>query len=94
MVVGANILPVTVYDNEVIETTDGAIPMILGSLKDGITYWQKKGFAIKQSDVAVVGDLNAYEQDLVLWRGSQWDDVTAWDTEAFVFGTITAAAAG
>lgn len=98
LVAGPHILPITVYDNDVIPTADGAIPMILGSLKDGIVYWQKKGFAIKQSDIAVVGSgenqLNAYEQDLVLWRGSQWDDVTGWDGEAFVYGTVTAAAAG
>ena len=42
----------------------------------------------------MVGDLNAYEQDLILWRGSQWDDATVWDADAFVFGTVTAGAAG
>lgn len=94
LTVGAYIMPVAVYDNEVLPTDDGSIPMIVGSLKDGIAYWQKKGFAIKQSDVAVVGDLNAYEQDLILWRGSQWDDATVWDADAFVFGTVTAGAAG
>ena len=91
LTVGAYIMPVAVYDNEVLPTDDGSIPMIVGSLKDGIAYWQKKGFAIKQSDVAVVGDLNAYEQDLILWRGSMWDDCTTWDTEAFVNGYIDTA---
>lgn len=93
LTVGGTILPVTVYDNEVIPTGEnGKIPVILGSLKDAIVYWQKKGFTIKQSDVAVVGDLNAYEQDLLLWRGSQWDDCTGWDKNAYVAGTITPAA--
>ena len=91
---GGTVLPVTVYDNDVLPTEGGAIPMILGSLKDAIVYWQKKGFTIKQSDVAVVGDLNAYEQDLLLWRGSQWDDCTGWDPKAYVYGTITPGAAG
>ena len=93
--VGGAVLPVKVYDNEVIPSDGTKAPFILGSVKDGIVYWQKKGFAIKQSDVAVVGDLNAYEQDLVLWRGSQWDDCTEWDTDAFIYGEVdTAAAAG
>lgn len=92
---GGQIIPVKDYDNEVIASDGTKAPFILGSLKDGIVYWQKKGFAIKQSDVAVVGDLNAYEQDLVLWRGSQWDDCTGWDDEAFIYGEVdTAAAAG
>lgn len=95
LTVGGAVLPVKVYDNEVIPSEGTKAPFILGSLKDGIVYWQKKGFAIKQSDVAVVGDLNAYEQDLVLWRGSQWDDCTEWDTDAFIYGEVdTAAAAG
>ena len=95
LTVGGAVLPVKVYDNDVIPSDGTKAPMILGSLQDGIVYWQQKGFAIKQSDVAVVGNLNAYEQDLVLWRGSQWDDCTEWDTEAFIYGEVdTAVAAG
>lgn len=98
LTVGGVVLPVTVYDNEVLASDTTKVPMILGSLKDGIVYWQMKGFGIKQSDVATVGTgstaLNAYEQDLVLWRGSQWDDCTAWDGKAYVYGEIDTAAAG
>lgn len=99
LTVGGTVLPVQDYDNEVLPSDGTKAPMILGSLKDGIVYWQKKGFAIKQSDVAVAGSgdnqLNAYEQDLVLWRGSQWDDCTGWDSDAFIYGEVdTAAAAG
>lgn len=95
LVVGSHIIPVKDYDNDVLPSDGTKAPFILGSLKDGIAYWQMKGFAVKQSDVAVVGNLNAYEQDLVLWRGSQWDDCTGWDDEAFVYGEVdTAAAAG
>ena len=95
LTVGGAVLPVKVYDNDVIPSDGTKAPFILGSLKDGIAYWQKKGFGIKTSDVAVVGDLNAYEQDLILWRASQWDDCTEWDSEAYVYGEVdTAAAAG
>lgn len=94
LTVGGMVLPVTEYDNEVLASDSTKVPMILGSLKDGIVYWQKKGFAVKQSDVAVVGTLNAYEQDLVLWRGSQWDDCTAWDSKAYIYGEIDTAAEG
>lgn len=50
---------------------------------------------LKVSDVAVVGELNAFEEDLTIWRGSLRDDCTRWDNDAFVNGYIdTAAAAG
>lgn len=97
--VGAYIIPVVDYDNDTLPSDDTKAPLLIGSLKDGVVYWQKKGFSIKQSDTAVVGtgdnQLNAYEQDLVLWRGSQWDDCTTWDADAFIYGEVdTAAAAG
>lgn len=95
LTVGGAVLPVQVYDNDALPSDGTKAPVILGSLKDGIVYWQKKGFAIEQSDVAVVGNLNAFEQDLRMWKGSQWDDCTGWDDDAYVYGEVdTAAAAG
>lgn len=95
LTVGGAVLPVQVYDNDALPSDGTKAPVILGSLKDGIVYWQKKGFAIEQSDVAVVGNLNAFEQDLRMWKGSQWDDCTGWDDEAYIYGEVdTAAAAG
>ena len=93
LAVGPYVLPVKVYDNKTLPSADTHVPMIVGDLKAGIAYWQKKALAIKPSDVAVAGDLNAYEQDLILWRGSMWDDCTTWDTEAFVNGYVDTAAA-
>lgn len=49
---------------------------------------------MKVSDVAVVGELNAFEQDLTLWRGSLRDDCTERDGDAYVNGYIDTAAAG
>lgn len=88
---GPYVLPVKVYDKLTMPSTGTKAPMVIGDLKAGIAYWQKKALAIKPSDVAVAGDLNAYEQDLILWRGSMWDDCTTWDTEAFVNGYIDTA---
>lgn len=91
LAVGPYVLPVKTYDNKTLPSEGTKVPVILGDLKAGIAYWQKKALAIKPSDVAVAGDLNAYEQDLILWRGSMWDDCTTWDTEAFVNGFIDTA---
>lgn len=91
LAVGPYVLPIKAYDNNVLATSGTKVPMILGDLKSGIAYWQKKALTIKASDVAVAGDLNAYEEDLILWRGSIWDDCTTWDTEAFVNGYVDTA---
>lgn len=92
--VGPYILPVKTYDNDTIPNTGTKIPFILGDLMDGIAYWDFRQFTIKVSDVATVGELNAFEQDLTIWRGSLRDDCTSWDTEAWVNGYIDTAAGG
>lgn len=90
--VGPYALPVKTYDNETIPTADGQIPMILGDLKEGVAYWDRRQFSVKVSDVAVVGDFNAFEQDMTIWRGSLRDDCTSWDDGAFIHGYITQSA--
>lgn len=92
--VGPYVLPVKTYDNDTIPTSGTKIPMILGDLKEGIVYWDRQQFTVKVSDVAQVGELNAFEQDLTLWRGSLRDDCTERDSEAYVNGYIDTSAAG
>lgn len=74
--VGPHTLPVKTYDNDTIPTASGKIPMILGDLKEGVVYWDRRHFSVRVSDVAVVGDFNAFEQDMTIWRGSLRDDCT------------------
>ena len=93
LVIGPHTLPVKTYDNDTIASDGTKIPMILGDLKEGVVYWDRRQFSLKQSDVAVVGELNAFEQDLILWKGSQRDDCTMRDDEAFVYGYIDTATA-
>lgn len=92
--VGPHTLPVKTYDNTTIPTKEGKIPMILGDLAEGVVYWDRQQFTVRVSDTAVAGELNAFEQDLTLWRGSLRDDCTAWDDEAFINGYISAAGGG
>lgn len=86
--VGANRIPVEVIPNSDMPTTDGKIPFVIGDLKEGIVYWDRKAMNIRISDVAVVGELNAYEEDLTLYRAIEREDVTPRDTNAFVNGYI------
>ena len=86
--VGAQRVPVVVIPNADMPTADGKIPFVIGDLKEGIVYWNRKQMNIKISDVAVVGELNAYEEDLTLYRAIEREDVTTRDIDAFVNGYI------
>lgn len=88
--VGPYTLPVKTYDNDTIPTQKQKIPMILGDLKEGVVYWDRRMFSVKVSDTAAVGEFNAFEQDMTIWRGSLRDDCTTRDDGAFVNGYITA----
>lgn len=92
--VGAQRIPVEVIPNADMPSQGTKVPMIIGDLKEGIVYWNRKQMNIKISDVAVVGDLNAYEEDLTLYRAIEREDVTTRDLDAFVNGYIDTSVAG
>lgn len=85
---GATVVPVEVFPNADMPTDENGIPVVIGDLKEGIVYWDREQMNIKTSDVAVVGDLNAYEEDLTLFRAIEREDVTQRDTGAFVNGRV------
>lgn len=91
---GANVVPVEVFPNADMPTDETGIPIVMGDLKEGIVYWDREQMNIKTSDVAAIGDLNAFEEDLTLFRAIEREDVTQRDTDAFVNGRIPVAAAG
>lgn len=94
---GATIVPVEVIPNADLpsdtETVPGSarIPFVIGDLKEGIKYFDRKQTTIKISDVAVVGNLNAFEEDLTLYRAIEREDVKVKDEKAFVNGYIEVA---
>ena len=85
---GATTVPVEVIPNSDMPTTSNKIPFIIGDLKEGIMFWDRQKMNIKMSDIAVVGELNAYEEDLTLFRAIEREDVTLRDKDAFVNGYI------
>ena len=68
------------------------IPFIVGDLYEGVVYWDREWMSIAESAIAAIGDFNAFEQDLTLYRAIEREDVTLRDTEAFVYGYIQPAA--
>ena len=86
--VGAHQIPVVVIPNSDMPTVENKIPFVIGDLYDGVAYWDRQQMNIKISDVAVIGELNAYEEDLTLYRAIEREDVTTLDAGAFVNGYI------
>lgn len=89
--VGANTIPVEVIPNADLATDKKKIPFIIGDLKESVIYWDRQLTSINISATAVIGELNAFEEDLTLYRAIEREDVTLRDKDAFVRGFITSA---
>lgn len=95
---GASVVPLVVVPNAILASTPvdatestaaaNQIPFIVGDLKEGVIYWDRMWMSIDESRIASIGDLNAFEQDLTIFRAIEREDVTLRDTDAFVHGYI------
>ena len=86
---GAITVPVKVIPNADLATTLNKIPFIIGDLKEGIRFFDRKQLTINTSNVAAIGKLNAFEEDLTLFKGIEREDCKIRDEEAFVNGYIS-----
>ena len=89
LAVGARKIPVKVVPNTILATKTNKIPFIIGDLKEAVKIFDRAKLNIMTSNVAAVGTLNAFEQDLTLFRGIERFDCKVKDSDAFVNGTIT-----
>ena len=64
------------------------LPFVIGDLKEGIKLFDRKRINIMTSNVAAAGELNAFEEDLTLFRAIEREDVQVRDADAFVNGYI------
>ncbi len=91
---GATVVPVEVIPNEefpsdVSTAKKRKIPVVIGDLKEGIKFFDRKQLTIMSSNIAVAGTLNAFEEDLTLFRAIEREDCRTWDDRAFVNGELT-----
>ena len=91
---GATIVPIVVIPNSDLPSDTATagkrkIPLIIGDLKEGIKFFDRKQLSIMTSNVAAIGELNAFEEDLTLFRAIEREDCQPKDTEAFVNGELT-----
>ena len=93
---GATIIPVEIIPNEDLPSDTKTakqrkIPMIIGDLKEGIKFFDREKLTIVASDLAVAGELNAFEEDLTLFRAIEREDCQIRDEKAFVNGELAIA---
>ena len=93
---GATIVEVKVYPNadlpsDVSTAGQRKIPMIVGDLKEAIKFFDRKHLTIVSSNIAQAGELNAFEEDLTLFRAIEREDCKLKDAAAVVNGEITIA---
>lgn len=86
---GASTIPVKPLPNADLpnDETKG-IPFIIGDLVEGIIFWDRQQLTITQSNVAQIGELNAFEEDLTIFRPTEREDVTTCDSDAFALGYV------
>jgi HK97 family phage major capsid protein len=91
---GATRVPVKVIPNgdmpsDTATKGNRKIPMIIGDLKEGIKFWDRKKTTLTTSNTAVAGALNAFEEDLTIFRAIEREDCKTKDDAAFVNGVLT-----
>lgn len=87
---GTVTVPITVIPNADLPTNSSKIPFIIGDLKEGIRFFDRKQLTLNTSNVASIGELNAFEEDLTLFRGIEREDCKIRDDQAFVNAYIAA----
>lgn len=91
---GTVVLPIRVLPNKVLKSEGTKVPFIVGDLKTAIRKWDRQSMSIKASDVAVIGEFNAYAMNMTLFRAIMRDDYRVLDWDAFVNGYIDTSVVG
>lgn len=91
---GTVVVPVKVVPNKALASEGTKIPFIIGDLKAGIRKYNRQSMSLKASDVAVIGDFNAFAMNMTLIRAILRDDYKALDNDAYVYGYIDTASVG
>lgn len=85
---GTTVLPIKVLPNKVLASQSGKVPFIIGDTKAYVRKWDRKSMSLKASDVASIGNFNAYAMNMTLIRAILRDDYTIMDADSIVNGFI------
>lgn len=88
---GATTVPVVVVPNADLANDTTKIPFFIGDMKEAIKLFDRQVMTVISSNIAVVGELNAFEEDLTIWRGMLREDVEKRDANALFFAQLDTA---
>ena len=91
---GTTVLPIKVLPNEVFASTGTKVPFVIGNLFDYVRKYNRNSMSIMASNVATIGDFNAYAQNMTLLRAIVRDDYRVKDADSIVNGYIDTSVAG
>ena len=89
---GTVVVPIKVVPNKAFPSEGTKIPFVIGDLKAGIRKYNRQSMSLNASDVAVLGDFNAFAMNMTLIRAILRDDYKELDPDAYVYGHIDTAA--
>lgn len=90
--IGARSIPVVQIPNEVLASGEGGkVPVIVADLKEFMKEFDRQQLSVMQSTTAAIGEFNAFEEDMTLFRGILRADFVVKDAKAIVRGEITVA---
>ena len=91
---GTVVVPVKVLQNKTLASDGTKVPFIVGDLKQGIRKYDRQSMSLMASNVAVIGNFNAFAQNMTLIRAILRDDYKALDNNAYVYGYIDTSVTG
>ena len=89
---GAVSLPIFVVpDAQLANPAEGSFPFFVGDFKEFMRKYDLRRYTIKQTDVATVGNVSAFENDLNYFKVTERNDFVQIDDDAVVRLTLTPA---
>lgn len=82
---GATVVPITVVPNSVLANVGGKIPFIVGSLGDAVLLKRRTGMTIFPTKEGSIDGVNAFEQDMTLFRVRSRMGTVRMDEKAWVY---------
>ena len=87
---GAISLPIFVVPNSILANpAEGSYPFFVGDFKEYMRKYNLQGYTIKNTDVATVNSVSAFENDLVYFKVTERNDFVVIDSAAVVRLTLT-----
>ncbi len=84
LAIGFRTVPLDVLPNAEMPSPAKKLRFIVGDTREGVRFFDRSRRSILASSVAAVGDLNAFDNDLTLYRAIEREDVVERDGDAWV----------